>query len=53
MKYFRFVAGNPGSGSRWQLKIHHVKLSDAGTYLCQVSATPPITTPVELTVTGT
>ncbi|CAL4070906.1 unnamed protein product, partial [Meganyctiphanes norvegica] len=47
----RFVSVNPGGGSQWLLKIHHVQARDAGTYLCQVSQSPPLSTPVQLIVT--
>ncbi|XP_071541480.1 uncharacterized protein [Panulirus ornatus] len=47
----RFVAVNPGSGGRWVLRLHHARPSDAGTYLCQVSVSPPISSPVTLLVT--
>ncbi|XP_050703137.1 hemicentin-1-like [Eriocheir sinensis] len=46
----RFVAVNPSKGDQWLLKIHYVRMSDAGSYLCQVSTTPPITLTVNLTV---
>ncbi|XP_042867002.1 hemicentin-1-like isoform X2 [Penaeus japonicus] len=46
----RFVSVNPSNGQQWILKIHYVRLSDAGSYLCQVSATPPITHSINLTV---
>lgn len=48
----RFVAVNPSKGEQWVLKIHYVRKSDAGSYLCQVSTTPPITLTVNLTVQG-
>ncbi|KAL7647976.1 UNVERIFIED_CONTAM: hypothetical protein RMT77_001592 [Armadillidium vulgare] len=47
----RFVAMNPSNGPRWVLKIHHVKLSDAGKYICQISTSAPISTAVTLLVT--
>ncbi|XP_069159323.1 uncharacterized protein [Procambarus clarkii] len=47
----RFVGVNPGGGAQWVLRLHHAHPSDAGTYLCQVSVTPPISTPVTLLVT--
>ncbi|XP_071532437.1 hemicentin-1-like [Panulirus ornatus] len=46
----RFVAINPSGGQQWILKIHYVRKDDAGSYLCQVSITPPITLIVNLTV---
>ncbi|XP_069187569.1 mucin-2 [Procambarus clarkii] len=33
------------------LRLHHARPSDAGTYLCQVSVSPPMSTPVTLLVT--
>ncbi|KAK7080044.1 hypothetical protein SK128_014486 [Halocaridina rubra] len=47
----RFVSVNPGRGDKWMLRIHHIRPSDAGIYLCQVSVSPPISTPVHLQVT--
>ncbi|XP_045120375.1 probable family 17 glucosidase SCW11 [Portunus trituberculatus] len=47
----RFVAVNPGGGPKWVLRLHHARPKDAGTYLCQVSVTPPISTSVNLLVT--
>ncbi|XP_053636344.2 limbic system-associated membrane protein-like [Cherax quadricarinatus] len=47
----RFVAVNPGGGAKWMLRLHHARASDAGTYLCQVSVSPPISTPITLLVT--
>ncbi|XP_050735359.1 uncharacterized protein LOC127007915 [Eriocheir sinensis] len=47
----RFVAVNPGGGAQWVLRLHHAQPKDAGTYLCQVSVTPPISTAVKLLVT--
>ncbi|XP_064105649.1 uncharacterized protein LOC135215126 [Macrobrachium nipponense] len=47
----RFVAVNPGGGDQWMLRIHHAQPSDAGTYLCQVSVSPPMSTSVTLLVT--
>ncbi|XP_068232361.1 uncharacterized protein [Palaemon carinicauda] len=47
----RFVAVNPGGGDQWMLRIHHAQPSDAGTYLCQVSISPPMSTSVTLLVT--
>ncbi|XP_063587130.1 hemicentin-2-like isoform X1 [Penaeus indicus] len=46
----RFVPFNPSGGQQWILKIHYVRLTDAGSYLCQVSTTPPITHAINLTV---
>ncbi|KAG7171547.1 Hemicentin-1-like 10, partial [Homarus americanus] len=46
----RFVAVNPSGGQQWILKIHYVRKSDAGVYLCQVSTTPPISLNVNLSV---
>ncbi|XP_066964574.1 junctional adhesion molecule A-like [Macrobrachium rosenbergii] len=46
----RFVAAKLAGGSHWLLKIHYVRLSDAGVYLCQVSTSPPITLLVDLSV---
>ncbi|XP_066982215.1 uncharacterized protein [Macrobrachium rosenbergii] len=47
----RFVAVNPGGGDQWMLRIHHAQPSDAGTYLCQVSVSPPVSTSITLLVT--
>ncbi|KAK8751284.1 hypothetical protein OTU49_013869 [Cherax quadricarinatus] len=46
----RFVTVNPSGGQQWVLKIHYVRKSDAGSYLCQVSTTPPVSLTVNLTV---
>ncbi|XP_066990022.1 muscle, skeletal receptor tyrosine-protein kinase-like isoform X2 [Macrobrachium rosenbergii] len=45
----RYVPINPG-GDQWFLKIHYVRKSDAGSYLCQVSTGPPMTLEVNLKV---
>ncbi|XP_068250779.1 uncharacterized protein [Palaemon carinicauda] len=47
----KFVAVNPGGGDRWTLRLHHAQPSDAGTYLCQVSVSPPMSTSISLLVT--
>ncbi|XP_064090748.1 hemicentin-2-like isoform X2 [Macrobrachium nipponense] len=46
----RYVPINPGGGDQWFLKIHYVRKSDAGSYLCQVSTGPPMTLEVNLRV---
>ncbi|CAL4063318.1 unnamed protein product [Meganyctiphanes norvegica] len=46
----RFVSSNPQQGHEWILKIHYVRMSDGGKYLCQVSTTPPKTLYVDLKV---
>ncbi|KAK7012933.1 hypothetical protein SK128_014502 [Halocaridina rubra] len=46
----RFAASHKEGDSQWLLKIHYARLSDSGIYLCQVSTTPPITLPINLTV---
>ncbi|XP_068205507.1 uncharacterized protein [Palaemon carinicauda] len=47
----RFVPSNPGGGEKWMLRIHHVKFTDSGTYLCQISLSLPISMAVTLQVT--
>ncbi|XP_068237555.1 muscle, skeletal receptor tyrosine-protein kinase-like isoform X2 [Palaemon carinicauda] len=46
----RFVVAKLAGGSQWLLKIHYVRLNDAGVYLCQVSTSPPITLSIDLSV---
>ncbi|KAK7085339.1 hypothetical protein SK128_014158 [Halocaridina rubra] len=46
----RFSAVNPVGGDHWMLRLRHARPSDAGTYLCQVSVSPPISVPITLTV---
>ena len=48
----RFVSVNPSKGQQWLLKIHYVKMEDAGGYMCQVSTTPPISLTIYLVVRG-
>ena len=48
----RFVSSNPARGQDWFLKIHYTRKQDAGSYLCQVSTSPPITRTVYLHVNG-
>ncbi|KAK7066562.1 hypothetical protein SK128_000997, partial [Halocaridina rubra] len=46
----RFLALNPSRDHQWFLKIHYVRKTDAGSYLCQVSTTPPMSLSVNLQV---
>ena len=41
----------PGSED-WLLKIHYAQHRDAGSYECQISTTPPLSTGIWLTVVG-
>ncbi|KAA0194311.1 hypothetical protein HAZT_HAZT011981 [Hyalella azteca] len=48
----RFVPSNPARGQDWLLKIHYSRKQDEGSYLCQVSLSPPITKTMQLHVNG-